>query len=332
VTPPEVTVVIPARDEEASIASCLRSVRSQDLTDMEILVVDGGSDDATADLVRTIAAEDPRVRLLHNPTGRIPTALNIGLGAATGRWLVRVDAHSTVTPDHVRTLVGHLRTGRWGGVGARKDADARTSMGRAIALALGSPLGVGDSAYHWAEEPRIADHVPFGAYPVALLRDLGGWDERLDANEDFELDLRVRRAGHELLLDPSVRIAWRSKETLGALLRQYRRYGKGKADVSRMHPGTLAPRHLAAPALIALFAVAALAAPFAPRVAAALAAPYVAFLAIAGPWIAVRAGQPEAALRVASALAAMHLGWGLGFWEGRLRRARRITAAAAAPA
>ena len=71
-----------------------------------------------------------------------------------------------------------------------------------IALSLASPFGVGDSVYHHGTKPQVVDHIPFGAYLVSALRAVGGWDERLTVNEDFELDLRLRRAGYELLFDP----------------------------------------------------------------------------------------------------------------------------------
>ena len=252
--------------------------------------MDGASTDRTLDIVRSAAEEDPRIRVVHNPAGSIPTSLNLGLAAAGGRWLVRVDAHSTMPAGYVRTLVGHLASGRWGGVGGGKDAIARTPMGAAIAAALGSRAGVGDSAYHWATEPRRTDHVPFGAYPVALLRDLDGWDERLEANEDYELDLRIRGAGHDLLLDPSVRIAWRAKETLGSFFAQYRRYGRGKADVARLHPGTARPATPRGPRVgrgpgrrRAPRAVR-------PRGRPRVGAPYPLFAAGAAVWIAVRDG------------------------------------------
>jgi hypothetical protein len=318
------TVVIPARNEEAYIERCLTSVLAQDTPELEVIVIDGASTDRTLEVVRRIATVDPRVRILCNPGGAIAGSLNLGLAAARGRWFVRIDAHSTVPTDYVRVLTGHLATGRWGGVGGRKDADSRSTMGEAIALTLQSPAGVGDSAYHWAEKPRSTDHIPFGAYPVSLLRDLGGWDERLGANEDYELDLRIRRAGHELLLDPAVRIRWRSKETLSALIRQYRRYGRGKADVARLHPRTLAPRHLAAPSLVASLAAAVLVAPFAPGVAVLFATPYVVFVLGAGMWIGARAGRVSSAPRICAALASMHVAWGVGFWEGRLRGQGRM--------
>ena len=196
-----------------------------------------------------------------------------------------------------------------------------SASGRAIAAALGSPLWVGNSVYHYGTSRREVDHIPFGAYPTALLRSMGGWEERLEANEDYELDDRLRRHGQRLLFDPAVRISWQSRETLRALFAQYRRYGRGKAHVLVLRPRSVKVRHLAAPALVVDIAAAAVLSPRRPRVAAGLLVPYVVALAVAS----VRVGRKldgAARWRLPAAFVAMHLGWGVGFWRGIARHAR----------
>lgn len=313
-----VTVVVPARNEVGQIAACLDSVLSQSWSELEVLVVDGDSDDATKDVVRDFAERDQRVRLLENPRRIIPVSLNLALGAARGRWLVRVDAHATVPPEYVRTIVGHLRTGRYGAVGGRKDGVGRTPAGQAIAAVMTSAFGVGGSTYHHGTALREVEHVPFGAYPVQLLTDLGGWDERLRVNQDFELDYRIRRAGHRILFDPAIRIDWQSRQDLPSLRRQYYRYGRGKVTVATLHPASLRPRHLAAPALVLTF-VTAIGLSFRSRLAAAaLLAPYTAALTAAS-FCTARTVPRTSARYVPAAFVSMHLSWGLGFWEGVLR-------------
>ena len=122
---------------------------------------------------------------------------------------------------------------------------------------MASRFGVGGSTYHWGEEVTDAEHVPFGAYPVDLLRSMGGWDEELVVNQDFELDYRLRAAGHRILFDPAMRIDWECRQSVGALFKQYKRYGGGKVVVALKHPASLRPRHFAAPALVALLGAAA---------------------------------------------------------------------------
>jgi len=245
-----VTVVVPARNEEANLGPCLSSILEQDWPNLQVLVVDGASTDGTAAIIESFARRDPRVELLVNPDRTIPRSLNLALRAARGSWLVRVDAHACVPPDYVRRLMRHLESGAWGGVGGRKDGQGVTPAGRAIAAAMASPFGVGNSTYHHGRCLRTVDHIPFGAYPTALARELGGWDERLLANEDFEFDYRVRRHGRQLLFDPELKIGWQCRQSVPDLFRQYRRYGRGKADVARLHPASLQPRHVAAPGLL----------------------------------------------------------------------------------
>ena len=312
---PAVTVVVPARNEQASIGGCLDSILAQDWEDLEVLVVDADSTDATRQVVAERRRHDHRVRLIHNPRRIIPVALNLALAEAAGTWLVRVDAHSTVPTDYVRRAVEHLETGAFGAVGGRKDGVGRTPAGRAVAAAMASRFGVGGSTYHFGTEQCDVDHVPFGAYPVELLRSFRGWDESLRVNQDFELDFRLRRAGHRILFDPKLRIEWQSRQSVGELFRQYHRYGKGKAAMASLHPTSLRARHFAAPSLVLLVLGAAALAPRRPRAAAALVSPYVLALSVATTRTAA-ALDAQARGHVAPAFLAMHVGWGLGFWQG----------------
>ena len=321
-----VSVIVPARDEEDSIDATLTALRRQDYPALQIIVVDGGSTDSTVRVVERHMAEDPRIELLPNPRQIIPAALNIALAAARGRWLVRMDAHSTVDDGYVSAAVARLREGRWGGVGGRKDGVGTTPAGRAIAAALGSKFGVGGSLYHYGTTEQTVDHIPFGAYPTELLRRLGGWDERLVANEDFEFDYRLRRSGAVLLFDPRLKISWKSRQTVRSLYRQYRRYGAGKLDVARLHPSSLRPRHLLPPLLVPYLVTAAVVAARRPRLGTALIAPYAAGLAAASVRTARTLEDPASRAFVPGAFLAMHVGWGVGVWSRAaqlLREGRR---------
>jgi cellulose synthase/poly-beta-1,6-N-acetylglucosamine synthase-like glycosyltransferase len=322
VAAPVATVVIPARDEERAIADCLRSVLASDERSLQVIVVDGASTDRTREIVLAMAEDDPRIELLVNPAGIIPASLNLALAAARAPWFVRVDAHATVPPDYVRRAVDHLRSGSWGAVGGRKDGVGRTPAGRAIAAAMASPFGVGGSTYHHGTSRREVEHVPFGAYPTELARALGGWDERLRVNQDFEFDHRVRQSGHRILFDPELRIDWECRQAVGDLYRQYRRYGRGKAVVAALHPRSVKPRHLVAPAFVAALAAGTAVLPRRAAPLAALAGAYGAALGVA----TASAGRGLAGgdrRWLPAAFAAMHVGWGIGFWEGAAAELRR---------
>lgn len=323
---PRITVVIPARNEEKSLDACLRSIRAQTERSLQIIVVDGDSEDGTCDLVRRHMAEDDRIELLHNPDRTVPYSLNVALRAATAENLVRVDAHAAVPPDYVARAAELLETGRYGGVGGVKKGVGTTPAGKAIAAAMASRFGVGGSVYHYGTEPQEVDHVPFGAYPVALAREIGGWGEEFTVNQDFEFDQRIRQSGNPILFDPSLVIDWECRQHVKDLFKQYRRYGKGKVKVARRHPGSVRLRHLAAPALVAAGAVGAAALvtrTVPPRWVALGLAPYPLAVAAATALTLDDVEDHEARPYLPAAFVAMHVGWGIGFWEGVLDAVRR---------
>jgi len=322
---PRVTVVVPVRNERGAIGACLDSLLAQTEPDMQIIIVDGASDDGTPDYVLERARADPRIELHHNPQRTVPYAMNVALAATRARWLVRVDAHAAVPPGYVARAVELLESGDWGGVGGIKRGIGKTSAGKAVAAAMASPFGVGGSIYHYGKEPQEVEHVPFGAYPTEVARSIGGWGEEFTVNQDFEFDHRVREAGHKILFDPSLVIDWESRQSIRALWKQYRRYGKGKAKVVLRHPESIRPRHLLPPMFVGYLAAAgALAVVQRDRRGLAVLAvsPYALALAAASVHTGRTIDDAAARPLVPLAFMAMHIGWGVGFWEGLVHEYR----------
>jgi glycosyltransferase involved in cell wall biosynthesis len=327
---PLVSVIIPARNEERFLDACLDSVLSQTLSDLEVIVIDGDSTDRTAALVRERMREEPRLALVHNPDRLTPVSLNLGVLHARGTWVVRVDGHATVCDSYVERAVQHLSSGEWAGVGGRVDPVGSRPAGRAIGLAMSSRFGIGNAVHHYGTEPVAADHVPFPAYSRELLTRHGGWDETLPVNQDFELDWRIGRAGGRLLYDPAMTISYHGCQSVPAVFRQFRRYGRGKAKVVRLHPESLRARHLVAPAMVAgtmvawlLAAVLIFVVPTLAVLCLAVVVPYLLAVALASFLLARRLTGWRERVWLPVALVAMHWGWGLGFWQGLLTRAPR---------
>jgi succinoglycan biosynthesis protein ExoA len=317
-----VTVVVPAKNEQRFIAACLDSICAQTYENIEILVVDGASDDSTVDIVRAKARDDARIQLLTNAQEIIPISLNIAVRAARGQWLVRVDAHSTVPPTYVAQAVEHLASGNWGGVGGRKDGVGKTPQGRAIAVAMSSKFGVGNSTYHHGTETQTVEHIPFGTYPLSVIRSVGGWDENLRVNQDFEFDHRVREAGHEILFDPALRIDWHCRQSFRALEKQYARYGEGKTRIFRLHPRSIKVRQVAPLVLLPAFVGAIVALPRKPIASLFSIGPYLAFLLMGTVREHAKLDDVREKGTLPTAFAAMHLGFSRGLWTGTLKALR----------
>jgi glycosyltransferase involved in cell wall biosynthesis len=318
---PFVTVVVPVRNEIRTIDRCLSALVDQDYprSRVEILVVDGASDDGTPEAVRKRAAAAPHIRLLANPERHAASAMNVGVAAARGEIVARVDGHAIVSSDFLSRTVDALRR--------RPDVSCvsgalvtlgRTATGKAIAAAMSSVAGVGWARFRTgARRERLVDTVAFPVYRRSTLERLGSFDEELVRNQDDELNLRLTRAGGRILLLPDLRIVYFCQTTLRGVWRQYFQYGFWKVRVIQKHGAPASWRHLVPGALVAALALAlplALAAPLRPFVLAIPGA-YGAAVAVASLALGATHGVPLVP-RIAAAIVTLHVAYGCGFWKG----------------
>ncbi|HUV18373.1 MAG TPA: glycosyltransferase family 2 protein, partial [Ilumatobacteraceae bacterium] len=297
---PTVTVVIPTYREAAHIEQTLSAVRGQTYAKIvEVLVVDGGSDDGTQALAAAAGAT-----VLDNPHRAQAAGLNVGIAAAAGEVIVRVDGHCTIEPDYVERCVDALaRTGA-AMVGGAMSPVAERGMPAAIALAMASPLGAGPARFHSGGAPGWVDTVYLGAYRTADAVAVGGYATDVGVNEDAEFAVRLGQRGG-VWFEPSIRSTYRPRQTLPAVAKQFWRYGTSRAATVRRHPSSLSPRQLAAPVLVL-----GLCSPWRRRVLGA----YLAVVAAEAVRQAASAGRDG--LLVAPVLPAMHVPWGIGFLVG----------------
>jgi len=230
---PTVTVLIPARNEEADIERCLRAVLAQDHLHhrMEIIVVDGASTDRTADIAGCVLAEgDIPWRIVCNPIGTTPTSLNAGLAVAAGMMLCRVDARSIVPPPYVRLcaeiLAAHSQVAVVGGAQVASARDD-SCVARGIARGLNNRFAMGGSRYRAGSSSGAADTVYLGAFRTAQLRAVGGWDKFFTTNQDYELNRRLSATGI-VWFDSRLEVLYLPRRTLRAIGQQYHRFGRWK--------------------------------------------------------------------------------------------------------
>jgi succinoglycan biosynthesis protein ExoA len=303
---PGVTVALPVLNEAAHIERCLRAVVEQTYPRiLEILVVDGGSDDAT----REIAARFPGVTIIDNPARFQSAALNLALRDARGDILVRIDGRTVVAPDYVDRCVEALTRSGASLVGGPLEPRGTTWVERAVGAALTSTLGAGPARFRNASSTAAwTDIVYLGAARVDVLRRLGGYDEDFATNEDGELLHRLGGDGG-VWFDPTIRSTYRPRDSFRGFMKQYFLYGTGRAATVHKYPRSLRLRQLAAPLLVL-----GLLSPWRRTVA-------LAYLAV----VAVGSGRemrrdPAGGAGMAVALPAMHLSWGVGFLVGWSRR------------
>ena len=330
-TLPFVSIVIPCFNEERFIGQVIERLASQyDDEHFEIVVVDGGSTDGTRAVVADYAARHPRVsvRLVDNPARHIPVALNLGIASARGEIIARMDAHSLPSENYVRRCVELLQTGEGEVVGMpwQIQAGADTATARAVALAVAHPFGIGDAQYRLAQTgaPRAVDTVPFGVFRKSLWQKLGGFNEKLLANEDYDFNYRVRLSGGRVVLDTLAHSVYFARATFDDLVRQYFRYGRWKAQMLKLHPRSMRLRHAVAPAFVASLAVLLLATPWLSAARWLLLVAAITYLLPAVAFAVTLSrkarGGVGVAARIVAAFFMIHCAWGAGFWRGLLWR------------
>src|SRR5215813_2956741 len=218
-----VSIVMPIRNEEGYVAAALQSLVDQNFpaSAIEIIVVDGRSSDRTRDIVQEFARKYPSVRLLDNPAGIVPTAMNIGIRAARGDVIIRADGHNIYQQDYAANCVKYLeQTGadNVGGPILTVAADG-TFGARLVAAILSSPFGVGNSKFRTSREEGFVDTVPFGAFRRELFDRVGLYNEKLVRNQDVELNGRIREAGGKIYLAPVLMTRYHPVKTFPGLLK-----------------------------------------------------------------------------------------------------------------
>jgi glycosyltransferase involved in cell wall biosynthesis len=315
---PAVSVIMPILNEERHLEEAVGAVLGQDYAGaIELVLALGPSHDRTDEIAEQIASREPRVRTVHNPTGRTPDALNAALAASHSEIIVRVDGHGVLDRDYVRTAYELLQDTGAANVGGLMDAEGVTPFERAVAAAMTSRLGVGSARFHTGGEPGPADTVYLGVFRREWLDRVGGYDPRFVRAQDWELNHRIREAGGVVWFSPRLRVAYRPRPSLTALARQYRDYGRWRRVVARTHSGTINARYLAPPAvLVAVTAGAVLG--FVWPVAWVAPVGYLAATTIGGLTLAGDITAQERLL-LPFVLPTMHLSWGWGFLTSRVR-------------
>lgn len=306
---------MPVRNEEHHLVEAVGSVLAQDYEGvMQVVLAVGPSRDDTRALAATLAGADPRVRVVDNPSGRTPDGLNAALEVSGQPVVVRVDGHGVLPGHYVRTAVNVLlRTGA-ANVGGVMRPEGTTAIQCAIAAAQRSRLGMGDAPFRVGGPEGAAESVFLGVFRREWIDRVGGFDPRYARAQDWEMNLRIRRAGGVVWFTPELEVTYRPRATLGSLARQFYTTGRWRRRVVREYPRELGLRYLVPPVTLVAVSVGALGG-LAYRPLAALPLAYLGVVVVGGA--AVGRGHPlPVRLRIPAALVTMHLSWGAGFLVG----------------
>lgn len=301
-----ISFVMPVLNEQRYLESAVLSVLGQKLPagfELELVLSLGKSKDKTTKIAKVLANAHPEIQLVDNKSGGTSSGLNAAIAAATGDVIIRVDAHSELPAGYAELGLEILQQTGAANVGGRMLALGYNPFSKAVAWAYGSRFGVGGGSFHVGGKAGAVDSVYLGIFDRQKLLAVGGFDEGTIRGQDWELNLRLRKAGHLVWFDPRLEVTYRPRGSWWALARQFYLTGKWRGKLTRQGIQDANLRYFAPPLLVfaSLFVL-----PF---------LTYLIFVAL----IALFARADGAAKsRILIVLPTMHYAWGLGFIMGNL--------------
>jgi succinoglycan biosynthesis protein ExoA len=253
---PGVSYVMPVLNERKYVENAVRAVLSQDYAgEQDLVLALGPSTDGTTEIVKRLAAEDARVRFVHNPNTDIPVGINLAVKSTRHPIIVRTDAHSELAPGYTTRAVETLtRTGA-ANVGGVMVASGKTPFQAAVARAYNSKFGLGGASYHAGGQEGPAESAYLGVFQRDVLTEVGMYDESLRRGEDWELNLRIREAGYTVWFDPQLKVTYWPRENWRKLTRQFFTTGVWRGELVRRYPRQTPVRFFAPPLLVMAFII-----------------------------------------------------------------------------
>ena len=304
-----ISFVMPVRDEEAYLQTAVESVFSQAVPgEMELVLAIAPSKDRTMEIAKELAVRFPGLQIVENPKGITPAALNLAIAKSKYEVVLRVDAHSELSAGYARLALEVLNETGAGNVGGMMVAKGKTDLQSAIAFAYNNRVGLGGGAFHVGGKAGPVETVYLGVYRKSVLDEVGGFSDTWVRGQDWELNQRIIKAGHQVWFDPRLQVGYYPRATLSELAKQFFKTGVWRGALTRENPADSAVRYWVPPGLV---------------VASLFGLPLSLYLmAIVFYSLFFTEISLAQKLRLIVVLPTMHFSWGVGFWWGLARGVR----------
>jgi glycosyltransferase involved in cell wall biosynthesis len=310
--------MMPVRNEQRHLEKAVESVLAQSYPgELEIILAIGPSIDETNNIATELSKKHSQVRVIENPKGLTTKGLNLALAKATGEVIVRVDAHSELSPSYLVRGVEILRESGAKLVGGVMSARGSTPLQKAVAFGYGSRIGLGGGSYHLGGKAGEAESAYLGIFDAAFLKSVSGYDEKIIRGEDWDLAQRIKAAGGKVWFSPELVVHYWPRSNVKALAWQFYSTGIWRGELTRRAPSKASFRYFIPPLALLTFVGLIVLSFFVnldQRILIIPIAVYLLLISFAAA-IAKQLGLMDR-LSVLVALPIMHLSWAVGFWVG----------------
>lgn len=306
-----ISYVMPVKNEQRYLEKAIQSILNQPLPEhykKEIVLSVAPSTDKTKSIAKKLLEKHPEITLIENPTGGTSAGLNKAISQASGNIIIRVDAHSELSLDYSSIGIEVLKETKAANVGGLMKAQGETAFQKAVAWGYRTPWGLGGGVFHTGGKAGPADSVYLGIFDKRRLIEVGGFDEAFVRGQDWELNLRLRKAGYIVWFDPRLEVTYKPRGSGWALAKQFFNTGKWRGTLTRKGFSDASPRYFAPPLLVfaSLFML-----------------PLILYLVSVSVIALLSREQTKTKFRIPIVLAIMHYTWGIGFILGILFRPQR---------
>jgi succinoglycan biosynthesis protein ExoA len=243
---PLVSVVLAVRNEERHIEAVLKSLLQQETynCELEILIVDGDSLDATREIVNRISGEDARVKLLINKRKKTPYAFNLGIQQSQGLYICILGAHTVYARDYIATCLDELRLHGAGGCSGREITrpSGYGLQAQLIAWTLAHPFGTSTGSMR-TRKTGFADTIPYPIFLKSTLLEVGCYNTQLDRNQDNDLSQRLRARGYKLYITDKTCCEYFVSPTVVSLTKYAFKTGFWNIISFKTNPSSMSIRH-----------------------------------------------------------------------------------------
>jgi glycosyltransferase involved in cell wall biosynthesis len=247
---PSVSVIIPVLNEERFLKQSVQAILNQNYSgQFEIILALGPSKDQTNVIAQELA-QDKRIKLVENPSGRTASALNNAIKNSNFDIIVRLDGHAIVDSSYIKNAVNTLLESGADNVGGLMKAEGTNAFEKSVAAAMTSKFGVGNAPFHVGGKSGEVDTVYLGTFRKSALEKVGYFDESFIRAQDWEMNYRIRKTGGKIWFNPDLVVSYRPRKNILQLAKQYFEYGQWRKQVTKTYPETVSMRYLAPPVTV----------------------------------------------------------------------------------